>query len=177
MNNSFQPPIMHKLLPFLSLIFLSCVPSQTQEISSFDDCAAAGNPVMESYPMQCRTPDGRTFVQDIGNELEKMNLIRVDTPRPGGTIDSSTVIKGEARGTWYFEADFPVVIEDTAGNVLFTTHATAQDDWMTEDFVPFTVNIKEADFVEAEEGTLVLKKDNPSGLPENDDELRVPVKF
>ena len=34
-------------------------------ISNFDECAAAGNPIMESYPEQCRTPDGRTFVRDI----------------------------------------------------------------------------------------------------------------
>jgi hypothetical protein len=34
-------------------------------INSFDECAAAGYPVMESYPAQCRTPDGRNFVQPI----------------------------------------------------------------------------------------------------------------
>ena len=31
-------------------------------ITNFDECAAAGNPIMESYPEQCRTADGRTFV-------------------------------------------------------------------------------------------------------------------
>jgi eight-cysteine-cluster-containing protein len=31
-------------------------------ITSYEECVAAGNPVMESYPTQCRTPDGRTFV-------------------------------------------------------------------------------------------------------------------
>ncbi len=31
-------------------------------IANYDDCVAAGNPVMESYPSQCRTQDGRTFV-------------------------------------------------------------------------------------------------------------------
>lgn len=36
-----------------------------QEITSFADCAEAGYPVMESYPEQCRTPDGRTFTRDI----------------------------------------------------------------------------------------------------------------
>lgn len=30
-------------------------------INSFEDCAAAGYPVMESFPRQCRLPDGRTF--------------------------------------------------------------------------------------------------------------------
>lgn len=31
-------------------------------ISSFAECKAAGYPIMESYPEQCRTPDGRSFV-------------------------------------------------------------------------------------------------------------------
>ncbi len=35
------------------------------EIDSFEACAAAGYPVMESYPEQCLTPDGRNFVRDI----------------------------------------------------------------------------------------------------------------
>ena len=34
-------------------------------ITNFEECAAAGNPVMESYPAQCRTADGRLFVQEI----------------------------------------------------------------------------------------------------------------
>ncbi len=33
-------------------------------INSFDECVAAGNPVMESYPRQCRA-DGKTFVEKI----------------------------------------------------------------------------------------------------------------
>jgi hypothetical protein len=31
------------------------------QISSYADCVAAGNPILESYPSQCKTPDGRTF--------------------------------------------------------------------------------------------------------------------
>jgi len=34
-------------------------------IDSFEECAAAGNPVMESYPRQCRTADGKHFVETI----------------------------------------------------------------------------------------------------------------
>jgi hypothetical protein len=33
-------------------------------ITSFEQCAAAGYPVMTSYPAQCRTPDGRLFVDE-----------------------------------------------------------------------------------------------------------------
>jgi len=37
-----------------------------QEVSNFKECEQAGYPVMESYPRQCRTPDGRLFVEEIG---------------------------------------------------------------------------------------------------------------
>lgn len=32
-------------------------------VFSFEDCVSAGYPVMESYPEQCKTPDGRTFTK------------------------------------------------------------------------------------------------------------------
>ena len=35
------------------------------EISSFEECIAAGNPAMESHPRQCRTVDGKHFVEEI----------------------------------------------------------------------------------------------------------------
>ncbi|MHA7647982.1 PQQ-dependent sugar dehydrogenase [Nitrosopumilus sp. S4] len=34
-------------------------------INSFEDCLAAGLPIMESYPRQCRTEDGKNFVEKI----------------------------------------------------------------------------------------------------------------
>ena len=34
-------------------------------INTFEECVDAGNPVMESYPRQCRTPDGKHFVEEI----------------------------------------------------------------------------------------------------------------
>ncbi len=37
-------------------------------INSFQECVDAGYPVMESYPRQCATPDGRTFTEIIGCE-------------------------------------------------------------------------------------------------------------
>ena len=72
------------------------------KVGSFSECSGAGYPIMESYPRQCRTPDGKTFREDIGNELEKDNLIRIETPRPNAVIKSPLAIKGVARGTWFF---------------------------------------------------------------------------
>lgn len=36
----------------------------TTDITNFEECIAAGNPAMESYPRQCRA-DGKTFVEKI----------------------------------------------------------------------------------------------------------------
>ncbi|OQA93094.1 MAG: hypothetical protein BWY24_00735 [Microgenomates group bacterium ADurb.Bin219] len=36
-----------------------------QAINSFEECAAAGYPVIESYPERCNTPDGRSFTRQI----------------------------------------------------------------------------------------------------------------
>ena len=145
-------------------------------IDSFDLCVASGYPVMESYPRQCRTPDGKNLAEDIGNEIEKTDMIKIDNPRPNQTVQSPLLIEGEARGNWYFEASFPIKLFDDDGNLLVIGIAQAQSDWMATDFVPFKVELNFA-HPATREGTLVLKKNNPSGLPEHADELRVPVKF
>jgi len=40
------------------------------KVTSFEECVKAGYPVMESYPRQCRAPDGKTFVEQINSEQE-----------------------------------------------------------------------------------------------------------
>ncbi len=144
-------------------------------VSNFEECVAAGYPVLESYPRQCRA-NGQIFTEDIGNELEKMDLIKVNNPRPNQQISSPLTIEGEARGSWFFEADFPVKLYDANDNLIGTAIAQAQDEWMTEDFVPFVAEL-EFETPETDEGTLILEKDNPSGLPKNADQLIVPVEF
>ena len=45
----------------------SLEPKYAITIANFEDCAKI-YPVMESYPAQCRTPDGRLFIQVISDE-------------------------------------------------------------------------------------------------------------
>ena len=106
----------------------------------------------------------------------KVNLIRVEAPIPNFVIHSPLFVFGEARGYWFFEASFPVEIRDSNGVVLGVGIAQAQEEWMTEEFVPFKATIPFASST-IREGVVVFKKDNPSGLPEHDDEYVVPVKF
>ena len=145
-------------------------------VSNFEECVAQGYPVMQSYPRQCRTPDGKTFTEDIGNELEKLDLIRVSKPRPNELIKSPLEIVGEARGYWFFEADFPVKLLDADGKELGRGIAKTFSEWMTENFVPFEAKL-EFQKSATKKGTLILEKDNPSGLSEHADELRIPVRF
>lgn len=145
-------------------------------VSSFDDCVAAGYPVKESYPPQCTAPKGRTFTQYIGNELDVANDIKITNPRPNQLVVSPLKIKGEARGTWYFEASFPIKLVDSEDKVIGQVSAQADGDWMTEDFVGFSAEITFSK-PNSKIGKLILIKDNPSGLAENDRSLVVPVKF
>ena len=165
----------------------NCCEKPKTEINSFEECVFAGYPVLESYPRQCKTPEGKTFAEDIGNELEKSDLIKVSSPRPNQTIESPLSISGEARGFWFFEADFPVKLFDDNDFLLGVIPAQALGDpegeqapygasWMTEDFVPFSATLSFA-VPSTSKGRLFLEKDNPSGLPENADELRIPVYF
>lgn len=145
-------------------------------INNFEECVLAGYPVMESYPRQCKTSDNRTFKEDIGNKLEKNDLIIIDNPRPNQIIQSPLVVKGQARGFWFFEGDFPIKLLDESGDLISLAVAQAQSDWLTEDFVPFEAKIK-FNILKPQNAILVLEKDNPSDLPEFDDELRIPIKL
>ena len=48
---------------------------------------------------------------------------------------------------------------------------------MTEDFVSYTATLEFETPTYGERGTLILQKDNPSALPENDAAVEVPVFF
>lgn len=89
-------------------------------IASFEECEAAGYPVMESYPRQCTTPDGTVFIEGGGVEPGEQNYNgeegQLQTPagplfltyengyvRLKGTLQKNDAcvhwsIQGEARG-------------------------------------------------------------------------------
>lgn len=151
---------------------------EVNEILSFEDCEKAGYPVMESYPRQCATPDGRTFAEELEIDPTYQNasedLIKVDLPNPGAVTGKDFSIIGEARGNWYFEASFPIQVLAEDDSVLVDTFATAQGEWMTTEFVPFRADIQ-VPATYSGKATVILRKDNPSGLPENDASVSFPI--
>ncbi len=105
------------------------------------------------------------------------DLIIITAPTPNQEVASPIYVSGRARGTWFFEASFPITVVNWDGLIIGEGIATAEGDWMTEEFVPFTASItysldKDTPYTR---GAIILKKDNPSGLPEHDDAREIPV--
>ena len=124
------------------------------------------------YPRQIETPAGviekntRSVVYTNGSE----DLIRVSSPLSGATVGRNFSVTGDARGTWFFEASFPVLLLGAMGEILVQSPAQAKSEWMTENFVPFQIDITVPKTYTGP-ATLILKKDNPSGLAEHDASL------
>ena len=186
----------------IGLITLVYKPANIQHlvasINSFEDCKNANYQVLESYPMQCKTPEGNVFIQevtkdtipqDIKDSIEaQKDFIIVDEPAPFSIISSPLKVTGKARGNWFFEASFPIFIVDWDGKIIAQSHAEAvldpnnpESTWMTTEFVEFQGIIEfprqnmPNDFLKR--GAIIFHNDNPSGLPENDKALEIPILF
>jgi len=148
-------------------------------ILSFEECVAAGNPSIGTSPRQCTTLDGRTYAEEgVAPEATYTNAsandLVLELPFPGAVTGKDFGVIGKARGTWFFEASFPVELKDANGTVIATAIATAEGDWMTTDFVSFKTTMHVPDSFTGP-ATLMLKKDNPSGLAEHDASISFPI--
>ena len=91
-------------------------------------------------------------------------------------IESPLTIEGVAPGPWFFEGDFPISLLDANGKLLALGFAQAQGIWTIESMVPF---ISQLEFVPpaTEDGSIVFKKDNPSGLKHLDERFSILIRF
>ena len=165
-------------------------------IATYEECVEAGYLSGTATGDFCSTPDGRIFSrsmlssdftaistdEDTGTSSNSISgqgyedRIQITSVSAGQEITSPLVIEGEARGSWYFEASFPVRLLDGNGQIIAQMPVQALGEWMTSEFVPFRAVLTFAKPSTAT-GTLILHNDNPSGLPENDRFMRIPVRF
>lgn len=107
------------------------------------------------------------------------DLITIENPKIGQEISSPLELSGEARGFWFFEAAAPVVLVDWDGRIIAEHYISVAPhaEWMTEDYVPFegTLEFEKPEF--GEQGALIFKNSNASGLPENDESIEIPIRF
>lgn len=136
-------------------------------------------PGKTSAPTQTNNQQATTTQTDNegSNSAGIADLISVGTPTKGANVSSPLTITGSARGTWYFEASFPIELRNASGTVIAQGHGEAQSNWMTEDFVIFKATLSYPAQPAGSHGTLVLKNDNPSGDPARDKSVEIPVVF
>lgn len=110
-------------------------------------------------------------------KIDKSDQIVVISPVKDSQISSPLSISGRARGSWFFEGSFPIVLLDSDRNKISEGHVTAQGEWMTQDFIKFLGTLQFNNYIKGSSGFLILKKDNPSGLVENNDSVEIPITF
>jgi len=129
--------------------------------------------ILEQKQVQEQNEDGI-----LKGAVLKDAQIVLESPKPNSEISSPLIVTGKARGSWFFEASFPLILVDWDGKIIAESVARAQEsDWMTSDYAPFagTLTFTKPDY--GKNGALILKKDNPSELPKNDNALEIPITF
>lgn len=115
---------------------------------------------------------------EIGTEYLSPKGIKaiLFAPASGEKVTSPTGVIGTIPGNWSFEASFPAQLKDNSGAVISQSVAHVLGNWMTDQQTPFSVQFTYTS-VPSGSGTIVLQKDNPSGLPANDDSIVIPVRY
>jgi hypothetical protein len=112
--------------------------------------------------------------------IKKINdakdIIIIDSPKPYQKVQVTIIIKGKAKGSFFFEGTFPIRIEDENGNLIVSDYIMTKENWMTENFVSFETHFY-FEKGNLRKGFIIFEKANPSGLLENKFEIRIPLYF
>jgi len=77
-KNASLGVIVGAVLVVLFIVYLSLNNIKRTSITTFEECAATGAPIMESYPRQC-TINGKTFVESLDNKPPEILQIKKGT--------------------------------------------------------------------------------------------------
>lgn len=121
--------------------------------------------------------DSSTVQRPLEEAISYKDLVVVENLVMDQQITSPLTISGKARGPWFFEATFPIVLTNWDGLIIAEGYAEATEPWMTEEYVPFRAVLDFDKPPYGERGTLILHKANASGLPEYDDALEITINF
>lgn len=162
------------LLGIISLFVFfrtSQAPSQAPDTTST-------TPTNQEQPQDQDTeaPTDSSAKQTILESL-KGTAIFLSSPLPNQVITSPITITGQAPGTWFFEASMPVTLTDWDGLIIAEGYVTAEEDWMTENYISFSGTLEFTKPSYGERGAFIIRKDNPSGLPEHDDAVEMTIFF
>lgn len=89
----------------IAAVYLLSFESQKQKLSqinSFEDCAKH-YPVMESYPEQCTTPDGKHFTGELTEEEKQQQTPHLPSPE----VDETLTWKTYRNPQYHYEVKYP----------------------------------------------------------------------
>jgi len=115
------------------------------------------------------------FSQVVSTFQEIENEVNVSNPEIGSEITSPVTINGKATGDWFFEGQLQIQLIDNDGNIISSVPGKTNENWQTENLVSFEGSLEFT--TDKEKGKILIKKDNPSGLPKNADQIEIPVYF
>jgi hypothetical protein len=74
------------ILAIFAVLMITHKPNggETPQVASFEECTAAGYPITESYPRQCRTPNGELFTEEIKEVSGKAKEMGEDLCKSSG---------------------------------------------------------------------------------------------
>ncbi len=157
----------------LAILSVGVFVFSAENITTFNECAEKFE-IIESYPRVCFNQSNERFVEDIGTLLEKEDLIRISGLDPHKKVTNPIIIEGEARKEWFFDGTFPLRVESSDGRILGVSDAQALDEAINGDFIRFKA-ILHFTKGKTNSGNLILEKNNQTGDPEKNDELRMPI--
>ena len=109
-----------------------------KEITNFEECVAAGNPVMESYPRQCMA-DGQTFTETIYTGIEEALSFAENTECTEKGILTGEGMFNINTNTWWLELTMkPEFVHEgcNPGCVVNIINKTAEINWRCTGLIP-----------------------------------------
>ncbi|MDA1338060.1 MAG: hypothetical protein O2871_01725 [bacterium] len=121
-------------------------------------------------------PNSTDNLPAIKTENKKED-VQLDRIKNGSTISSPLVLRGTVAQGWMFEGQFTVQVWGADGKLIMQAPLGDLYDggWVESDPVAFEGKVEFT--TDQKTGTLVFKKDNASGLPENDKNYTISVNF
>lgn len=103
------------------------------------------------------------------------DLIKIENISKNDTVRPPVVIKGKARGPWFFEGQFPVEVKNANYKMIAKDVAKASGKWMTSEWVDFEATLDFTVNGKNQKGYITLRRSNASGKAELDRSFTLPV--
>ncbi len=159
-----------------SLVFLSACGTVSTPVEKQDKLTVVETPKVETPKIEIKETESEDQNTEQPKTDDNDKVAVIDAPLKDAKITTPVTVSGTAPAFWFFENSFPVQVLDSAGTVLGSAQANPDTESMPEGMTAFHAEV-EFEKSATPTGILLFRADNPSGLPENEYSVKVPVTF